>query len=198
MEIDYSKLRGRTNIPKIVKYGLIEKAIELREKGLSYQKIADELNKELPEDDKIDLFAVKRFFDKLPELKQEVVQKDQSLIIRVVNKELDLIEEINELYYKAKSVLETMEREAMEKGRNIDPYRFKAVASEMRELLKQMVEIQKEINDYNNVRKFMEIVMSVLQKEVPDKIPIIIEELKIAKGTQWFANMMRKKVEDDD
>jgi len=86
----------------------------------------------------------------------------------------------------------------MEKGRNIDPYRFKAVASEMRELLKQMVEIQKEINDYNNVRKFMEIVMSVLQKEVPDKIPIIIEELKIAKGTQWFANMMRKKVEDDD
>jgi len=198
LEIDYSKLRGRTNIPKIVKYGLIEKAIELREKGLSYQKIADELNKELPEDDKIDLFAVKRFFDKLPELKQEVVQKDQSLIIRVVNKELDLIEEINELYYKAKSVLETMEREAMEKGRNIDPYRFKAVASEMRELLKQMVEIQKEINDYNNVRKFMEIVMSVLQKEVPDKIPIIIEELKIAKGTQWFANMMRKKVEDDD
>lgn len=198
MEIDYSKLRGRTNISKIVKYGLVEKAIELREKGLSYQKIADELNKDLPEDDKVDLFAVKRFFDKLPELKQEVVQKDQALIVKVVNKELDLIEEINELYYKAKSVLETMEREAMEKGRNVDPYRFKAVASEMRELLKQMVDIQKEINDYNNVRKFMEIVMSVLQKEVPDKIPIIIEELKIVKGTQWFANMMRKKVEDDD
>lgn len=198
MEIDYSKLRGRTNVSKIVKYGLVEKAIELREKGLSYQKIADELNRELPEDDKVDLFAVKRFFDKLPELKKEIVQQDQTLLIRAVNKELDLIEEINELYFKAKSVLETMEQEAQAKGRNVDPYRFKAVASEMRELLKQMVEIQKEINDYNNVRKFMEIVMSVLQKEVPDKIPIIIEELKIAKGTQWFANMMRKKVEDDD
>lgn len=195
-----SPLRTPTNQSKIVKYGLVEECLRLRREGYSYRRIADELNAtgKVPDDDKIDQFVVERFLKKFPELEKEIVANDTVKLVTIVNKQFDLIEEINELYIKSKMVLEQLEADARARGRNIDPYRFKAVASEMRELLKQMIEIQKEINDYNNVRKFMEIVMSVLQEEVPDKIPIIIEKLKIAKGTQWFANMMRKKVEQDD
>lgn len=184
-----------TNKSKIVKYKLEEDCVNLRKSGLSYQEIAEELNAsgKVPEDDPIDEYVVMRFLKKIPQVTKQLVKEDKKRLLQVVNTNFDILHEINTLFGKTKSLLENMEADAYDKGKLINPYQFKAIVSEMREMLRQMMEIQKEMNDYENVRMFMEIVLETLQKEAPDKLPIIVEKLKMAKGTQWFANLLETK-----
>lgn len=184
-----------TKKSKIVRYKLEEDCVTLRQSGMSYQQIADELNSsgKVPVEDPLDKYVVMRFLEKLPDITKQIVKDDKRRLLNVVNNNLDIVHEVTELFGKTKSLLNMMEEDAMNRGRSIDPYRFKAVASEMREMLKQMTEIQREINDYNNIRRFMEIVLNTLKEEAPDKIPIIAERLRMTKGTTWFADMMRGK-----
>lgn len=183
-----------TKQSKIVKYKLEEDCVNLRYSGLSYQQIADELNAsgKVPPDDPIDKWVVMRFLEKLPEVSRQIVQEDRRRLVQVVNNNMDIIFEVNNMFSKTKQLLEAMEEDAYNRGKFVNPYQYKAVISEMREMLKLMTEIQKEVNDYNNVRKFMEIVLSVIKEECPDKIPIIIEKLRLTKGTNWFAEFMSK------
>lgn len=200
MADDNKPFISTTKQSKIVRYKLEEDCVNLRKAGFSYQEIADELNAsgKVPENDRIDKFVIARFLEKMPQIAKELVQADKKRLLEVVNTNFDVFHEINTLFGKTKMMLEFMEDDAAEKGKLIDPYRFKAVVSEMREMLKQMTEIQKEVNDYNNVRKFMEIVLETLTEECPDKIPVIAEKLKVVKGTQWFAEIMTRKEDKKD
>lgn len=190
-----SELSLTSKQSKIVKYKLEEDVVNLRLSGMSYQQIADEMNEsgKVPDGDLLDKYVVMRFFEKLPDINKQIVKEDKRRLVQVVNNHLDIIHEVTSLFNKTKMLLEAMEEDAYEKGKFVNPYQYKALVSEMREFLKQMTEIQKEINDYNNIRKFMEIVLSTLQDECPEKIPAIAEKLKMAKGTTWFADMMRGK-----
>lgn len=189
-EIDVSS----TKKSKIVKYKIEEDVVMLRQSGMSYQQIADELNasEKVPLDDQLDKYVVMRFLEKLPQIQQQLVRDDKRRLVSVVSANMDIVHEISDLYGKTKSLLSMMEDDALEKGRILDPYRFKAVASEMRELLKQMTDIQKEINDYDNIRKFMEIVLDTLKDEAPESIPVIAQKLRLTKGTNWFADMVNR------
>lgn len=182
-----------TKQSKITKYKLEEDVINLRKMGLSYMDIASELNNsgKVPDDDPIDKYVVARFLEKVPQVTKELVQNEKKRLLEVVNTNFDIYNEVNELFAKTKKMLDNLEENAIKGSGKIDPYRFKAISSEMRETLKFMTEIHREINDYNNVRKFMEIVITVLQEEAPEKIPIIAEKLKITQGTQWFAEMIK-------
>lgn len=189
-----NKLVSTTNKSKIVKYALEADVVNLRKSGFSFQDIADELNGsgKVPSDDPLDKHVVMRFLQKMPEVNRAIIQADKQRLVEVVSTNMDIVSEVQNLFHRAKFMLEVMEENAAENNKVMDPYRFKAVSSEMRELLRQMTEIQKEINDSDNVRKFMEIVLDVLKAEAPDKIPIIAEKLRVLKGTQWFSDMMRK------
>jgi hypothetical protein len=181
-----------TKKSKIVKYKLEEDVVMLRQAGMSFQQIADELNEsgKVPEDDQLDKYVVMRFLEKLPEVTKAIVREDKRRLLNVVNNNLDIVHEVTELFGKTKSLLNHMEEDAYERNKMVDPYRWKAVVSEMREMLKQMTEIQREINDYNNIRKFMEIIMETLKDECPEKIPVIAAKLRMHKGTTWFSDMM--------
>jgi len=176
------------NISKIVQYDLEQDTVNLRQAGLSYQKIADELNAsgKVPEDDQINTDIVKRFLDNIPEVSREMVKRDEKKMLAVVNNSMDIIFEMTTLYRKTANLMEAMEEQAYDEGKIIDPHKFKALSSEMREMLKMMLEIQKEINDYENTKRFMEIVMETVSEECPQAIPIIIEKLKAARETKWI------------
>jgi hypothetical protein len=184
-----------TKISKIVKYMLEEDLINLRKSGLSYDKIADELNNsgKVPADDSIDKFVVMRFLEKMPEISKEIVRESKHRLIQVVNTNMDIIFEVNSMFQKTKNIMEQMETDANDKGKMIDVYRWKAVVGEMREMLGTMGAIQREINDYNNVRRFMEVVIETLSDECPEKIPAIVDRLRTTKGTQWFADILSSK-----
>jgi len=190
------KLVSTTKQSKIVRYKIEELCVSLKRSGLSYNQIAEELNSsgKVPNDDRIDKFVVARFLEKLPELTKLVIQEDKKRLVQVVNNNMDIVHEISSLFGKTKTLLEFMEDRAANNNTVIDPYRYKALCSEMRELLKQMTDIQKDVNDYNNIKKFIEVIIGILQEECPDKIPLIVEKLKITKGTQWFADIIDRKV----
>lgn len=182
-----------TKQSKIVRYKLEEDCVNMRKAGFSLQEIADELNRsgKVPEGDSIDKFVVARFLEKVPEVTRQLVSENKGRLLEVVSTNFDILEEVNMLFLKAKFLLENLEEDAARFNRPVDPYRWKAVVSEMREMLRQMTEIQREINDYNNVRKFMEIVIKVIQEEAPDKLPIIADKLKEIKNTQWFSSILK-------
>lgn len=183
-----------TKKSKIVKYKIEEDVVMLRQSGMSYQQIADELNSngKVPVEDPLDKYVVMRFLEKLPQIQQQIIREDKKRLVSVVNANMDIVHEISDLYGKSKMLLNMMEEDAYDRNKTLDPYRFKAIASEMRELLKQMTDIQKEINDYNNIRKFMEIVLETLKHEAPESIPTIAQKLRMTKGTNWFADMVNR------
>lgn len=191
---DHNVIVSSTKQSKIVKYGLEQDVVRMRMEGDSYQTIADALNAsdKVPTDDPIDKYVIMRFLEKIPNLDTQITVAQKKKLAQSVSDTFDIIFEVTSLFHKTKTLLELMEDDAISKGRYVDPYRFKAVVSEMRELLLQMTNIQKEVNDYNNIRKFMEIVMTILQEEAPQAIPAIVEKLKIVKGTHWFAEMMNR------
>lgn len=178
---------------KIVRYKLEEDCVTLRRAGLSYQQIADELNGsgKVPGDDRIDKYVLIRFFDSLPEIQQQLVKEDKKRLIAVVDNNMDIVSEVTQLFAKTKTLLEAMEDDAESKGRFVNPYQYKAVVGEMREMLKQMTDIQREINDFDNIKMFMQIVLEVIKEECPDKLPIIADRLKSAKGTSWFSSLIK-------
>lgn len=183
-----------TKQSKIVRFKLEQECVELRKSGLSLQEIADELNRnpKIPVGDSIDKFVVSRFLDKMPDISRQLIQEDKRRLLDVVNTNFDILNEVNEIYGKSKQLLQLMDEAATNEGRHINPYQYKAVISEMREMLGQMMAVQKEINDFNNIKKFMEIILLVLKEECPEKIPIIAEKLRMAKGTQWFADLINR------
>lgn len=185
------KVSMPTRQSKIVKYKLENDCVNLRKAGLSYREIADELNAsgKVPAHDQINQNSVARFLSTIPKLTKQLVKEDRSRLLQVVNTNFDIIHEINTLFGKTKTLLEQMEQEAQERNRIINPYQYKAVVSEMREMLKQMLEIQKEVNEFDNIRKFMEIVLQVIQEEAPEVMPIIARRLRMTKDTQWFADL---------
>lgn len=180
-----------TRQSKIVKYKLENDCVNLRKAGLSYREIAEELNAsgKVPDDDHINQNAVARFLSAMPQISKQLVREDKKRLLQVVNTNFDIIFEINTLFGKTKNLLEQMELRAQEQNRIINPYQYKAVVSEMREMLKQMLEIQKEVNEFDNIRKFMEIVLQVIQDEAPELMPTIARRLRMTKDTQWFADL---------
>lgn len=180
------------NVSKIVKYNLEQDTVNLRQAGLSYQRIADELNAsgKVPEDDLINIDIVKRFLDHLPSVSRELVKRDEKKMMAVVNNNINIINEMTTLYEKTKNLLEDMEEKANDANKHVDPYRFKALSSEMREMLKMMIEIQRELNDYENVKKFMIIVVETVSDVCPEAMPVIIERLKMSQKTHWISEFL--------
>lgn len=178
------------SISTVIKYQLEQDAINLREAGLSYQKIADELNAsgKIPIDDPVNADIVRRFLDNLPNLKREMMKRDTNRMLNVVDNSIDIISEMTTLYGKAKNILDALEQRALDNDRVLDPYRFKALSSEMREMLKQMTDMQKDLHDHNNTRIFMETVMEILQEISPEAIPILVEKLKSNKTSHIFGS----------
>jgi hypothetical protein len=180
---------------KIVRYKLEEDCILLKKSGLTHQQIADELNNsgKIPNNDLITRDDVDRFMKRVPTVEKALVKQSNARLMEAVNTNFDIIHELSSLFARTKNLLDAMEKRAEEQGKLIGAMSFKAISSEMREMLRHMTDIQKEINDYENIRKFMEIVLQVLQEECPAQIPKIAERLRITKGTQWFANIVGRK-----
>ncbi|MDI3310673.1 MAG: hypothetical protein QJR05_04515 [Thermoanaerobacterium sp.] len=183
-----------TKLSKIVKYKLEEDTVNLRYSGLSYQQIADQLNAsgKVPKEDPIDKWTVMRFLDRFSDVQKEVIRENKQRLVKVVNNSIDIAQEASSIFSKTKQLLEEMEEDARENGKLVNPYQFKAVASELRELLKFMTDVQKELIDYSNVRKFIEIVINAVREECPEKLPAIVDRLKAAKTSGLISDIVNE------
>lgn len=178
---------------KITKYQLEADTVALRQQGLSLQQIADELNAsgKVPNDDLIDKFVVKRFLDNMPEVQREIVQSSRKRLVQAVNSKMDVIHEVGTMYNRTKQLLEHIEEQAYENNKLPSVNAWKLLSSEMTVYLRLMMDIQKEINTYDNVKKFMEVVINSVRKNAPEALPVILQELKDLQGARWFADSFK-------
>lgn len=192
-----AEILDRRKISKVTQYGLQEDVIRLRQEGYTLQGIADELNNsgKVPEDDRINKHVVLRYLNSIPITKQQMFYIDKDQFLKTESFSFDIIGEVAELFVKTKNMMAYMEDDCNEKNIPMNPSHFKALVSEMRGLLDQLGGLQKEVHDYNNVRKFMEIILTILEEEAPEKIPAIADRLKMTQGTQWFAGLMNKETQ---
>ena len=173
---------------KIEKYGLEDMVIRLRnENGMTYEEIATALNNsgKVPMDDEINLWVVERYLKKIPQIQKNLMQQDKRRLLKVMNNQVDIIGETTSLYNRTKGLLLNMEQEATDKDLLVSSKAYKAMCSEMRALLKQMTDIQKEVNDFDNVKKFMEIVLETVQECAPESMPMILDKLRIKQNSVW-------------
>lgn len=179
---------------KIERFDLVQDMLYLHRAGYSGQEIAEMLTNsdKVPESVSISRDEVNKYLKKAKETKREIAVKNKKIFLDVIHTELDIMSEMQSNYMKTKTLLEALEKRALDDDRLINPYQYKALISEMREGLSQLKEIQKELNDANNIKRFMEIVLQTLKEECPDKIPIIAEKLKIAKETLWFSQIFKR------
>lgn len=187
------------SINPIVKYGLEEEVSMLRhEQDLSYRKIAEKISesKKLPAGKKVSERQVVSFFTATRETNKQIVKRSTKRLAKVVDQQVNIIDEVQSMYNRSKTLLEAMETAAAENGyQHVSPYHFKAVMSETREMLNTMISLQKDINDIENVKFFMQAVISILKKHAPEIIPVLIEELRVNKGTIWIASQLGTKGE---
>lgn len=183
-----------TAVSTIAKYGVEKEVFTLRQAGFTYPQIAEEINAsgKLPEGVEINQNMVFKFLKNFREGEtiKEIVARSSKNVVKCVGRQIDIIDEYNNLYLKAKDILEEVEADANKKGKPLSPYHYKALVSEMRELLKTMIDIQKEISDHDNVKRFMEIIISTVKAEAPEALPVIALKLKEVRETQWFSKFM--------
>lgn len=178
-------------IDKITEYNLKDYVLSLRRSGYKQQEIVDLVNAKLPNEETIDRFVLIRFLNKYTAMTKDEDVGAEPKILQHYATNMDIISETQGLYFRAKELLDKMEKASEEAGYpHVDPYRFKAVSEVMIALQKQMIDIQKEVSEYNNIIKFFEMIMEILKEECPEKIPSIIEKLKTVKSTKWFSAIM--------
>jgi hypothetical protein len=180
-------------VSRIEKYNLMDIVVRMKRKGESYSAIARHINESglLPEGLTVNVKMLSTFMtNRMPEIKSEIIKSDQRRLLKAANTQLDIMAEVNNLYIRTKNKLFDYEQNINTK---ISPKEYKALCSEMRELLKQVLDLQKEVLNFENIKMFMDIVLNTVKDLAPEALQPILDKLRVHKGTAW----MTGKEEDE-
>ena len=176
---------------------LLNDVLNLRKNGYSYEQIVEKTNRALPEGLTISKTSLARMIEKhYPDLAGIVAKKRQNNLILKFASQIDIVQETMELFYKAKDLMQKLEDDAENRGAILNPTQFKQVAEIMIALTRQTTDIQKEMSEYSNIKKFIEVVIQILHEEAPELLPIVMDRLNVIRDTKWFANIVRRHIDD--
>lgn len=169
---------------KIEKYGLMEHAISLLKviPKMSYTAIAEELNTigNVPPEELITDENVSQFARNYPEVRREILLANKQHMRKLVleGAEFDMLGQLKEMAARTSFMLEAMEEMSLEEGKLPKAADYKALSSELRETLKQIEGIHKEIYDMEVVREFLVEVVKTLKEVAPEALPSFISRMK--------------------
>jgi hypothetical protein len=163
---------------------------------LTYQQIADELNKigKVPDKDKITAQNVSDFVRTYPEVRKEVMLSERKYLKQLVLEgiEFDMLSQLKGLLANTTYILEKMQDEAFETGNIPDPSKYSTVAKELRETMKQIENIHKEIYDMEVVKSFLIEVINTLKEVSPEALNVFIKKMKGKRDTNSIVNEILK------
>lgn len=178
------ELRKRGVQSKIEKYDLVSHAINLLTvtPKMSYKQIAEELNSigDIPEEDAITPQNVADFAKSYPEVRKEILLANRQHMRKLVfeSAEFDMLGLLKDMAARTAFMIETMEQMALEEGTIPDAKEYKALSSELREILKQIEGIHKEVYDMEVVREFLIEVVKTLKEVSPEALQAFIAKMK--------------------
>lgn len=177
-------LRKKGNQSKIEKYGVMEHAISLLKviPKMSYTAIAEELNTigNVPADELITDENVAQFARNYPEVRKEVLLANRQHMRKMVfeGAEFDMLGQLKEMAFNCRFLLDNLQDLALDNGQLPSGKDFKAFNSELRETLKQIEGIHKEVYDMDVVREFLVEVVKTLKDVAPEALPHFISKMK--------------------
>ena len=192
------ELRKRGARSKIERYDLVEHAINLLTvtPKMTYKEIAEELNSlgDVPEEDKITPENVMNFVKNYPQVRREVMLANRKRLRELIleSAEFDMLKYLKDLAARTAFMLDTMEEMVLNEGQLPDPKDYKALSSELREIMKQIENIHKEVYDMNVVREFLVEVVKTLKEVAPDALPAFIDKMKMKRDNNTIVNEILK------
>lgn len=178
------ELRKRGVQSKIEKYDLVGHAISLLTvtPKMSYKDIAEELNVigDVPEDEKISPVNVSEFAKNYPEVRKEILLANRQHMRKLVmdSAEFDMLGALKDMAGRLTFMIDAMEQFALDEGMLPDPKGYKALSSELRETLKQIEGIHKEVYDMEVVREFLIEIIKTLKEVSPEALQAFITKMK--------------------
>lgn len=175
--------RRPTKITKIEEAGLVEVATKLLcvTPKLSYKEIAEQLNEiggitenKITEQNVITL----RKNNKAVRSAYLTANRQRMRKLIMDSSEFDMLRILKDLAARLSFSLDVLENNAIEEGEIPDAKDYKALSSELRDTLKQIKSIQKEIYDMNVVREFLVEVVKTLKETSPETLPVFISKMK--------------------
>lgn len=186
----------------IIKLGFEESVLKLRRSGFSYEYIAEglskevELMKDLPFGTKIDKYVLHKFFKEFyPDLAFKSIEDTNKKLTNYSSK-VDIMADLTMLRNRTLDVMDKLDNVLeYEEFNNMNIKSFKSLADVLLATTAQIANIQKEVNDYQNVIDFIEVVIEVIHIECPEVLPIIMDKLKMQKNTRWFSDIVGRREE---
>lgn len=178
------ELRKRGATSKIEKNDLVGHTINLLTviPKMSYKEIAEELNSigDVVEDELITAANVSEFAKNYPEVRKEVLLANRQHMRKMVmeSAEFDMLGTLKDMAARLTFMIDTMEEFALDEGTIPDPKGYKALTSELRETLKQIEGIHKEVYDMEVVREFLVEVIKTLKDVSPTALEAFITKMK--------------------
>lgn len=178
------EIRKRGQQSKIEKYGLVDHALTLLKvtPKLTYQQICDELNVigNVPPDEAITVDNLTHFVRSVPEVRREVMLANKNHMRKLVfeSAEFDMLGHLKEMAARTAFMIEAMEEAYLAEGKLMKASDYKALNSELRETLKQIEGIHKEIYQMEVVREFLLEVVKTLKEVSPESLQEFIKKMK--------------------
>lgn len=192
------ELRKRGVQSKIEKYDLISHAINLLTvtPKMSYKQIAEELNSigDVPEEDAITPQNVASFAKSYPEARKEILLANRQHMRKLLfeSAEFDMLGLLKDMAARTAFMIDAMEQMALEEGTIPDAKDYKALSSELREILKQIEGIHKEVYDMEVVREFLIEVVKTLKEVSPEALQAFITKMKGKRENSMIVNELLK------
>lgn len=169
---------------KIDKHDLTNTAVHLltvRPK-MSNREIAESLNslKNLTGEEAITAQNVLDFSKSRPDVRREILLASRKEMRKLVMEtaEFDMLSILKDMVARLKFLIDTYEQISIDEGSIPNPKEYKALSSELRETLKQIEGIHKEVYDMEIVRAFLQEVLSTLKEVNPEALGLFIERMK--------------------
>jgi len=176
--------KKRGAVSKLEKYELQEEAATLLKiiPKLTYQQICDELNKigEVPEEDSITPDNITHFVKSMPEVRKEIMLANRTHMRKIVfeSAEFDMLAQLKDMAARTSFMIDVMEENSLANGSIMNPKDYKALNSELRETLKQIEGIHKEVYQMEVVREFLIEVIKTLKEVSPEALNAFIAKMK--------------------
>ncbi|MGG1263836.1 hypothetical protein [Brevibacillus laterosporus] len=169
---------------KIEKYGLVEDTLNLLKviPKMTYQQICDEINVigEVPSEDSITVDNLTHFVRSVPDVRREVMLANRQHMRKIVfeSAEFDMLGHLKDMAARTAFMIDSMEEMSLQEGKLPKPQDYKALSSELRETLKQIEGIHKEIYQMEVVREFLGEVVNTLKEVSPEALSAFIAKMK--------------------
>lgn len=180
-----SNVPARKKTNRIEEHGLEEAAVKFLTASprMSYGEIAEQLTEIAGLQDSVDPITarvVSNYAKTYPEVRREILLANREMRRNLVleGAEFDMLRTLKDMAARLTFMIDTMEEIALDEGMIPNPRDYKALVSELREVMKQIEDIHKSVYDMEVVRKFLIDVVNTLKEVSPQSLEAFIMKMK--------------------